>query len=336
MTSPKPPAERSSVTRSTLLWILKIGVSAGLLYVLFSRIEIAKVWDHMRGASPEWVLLALALYLVMLLVSTWRWQVLLRTQHVNIPFGTLVNSYLAATFANNFLPSNIGGDVIRIADTARAAKSKTLAAAVVLADRGIGVVGLAFIAASGSTLAARRSEAIGPIGPALFWLGLIAAVAAGLFVIARPQRMAMLLRPLHVFHAEWVGRRIVTITDALQKFGKAPASLVIAFVASIVVQALLVGFYVAVATALHVSVPVGHMAMLVPVSFLVQMLPVSVNGLGVREGTFVGYLTQIGISKESAVALSLIGAVLIMLFSMSGAAAYLVRRRAYEVSPAEG
>jgi hypothetical protein len=68
------------------------------------------------------------------------------------------------------------------------------------------------------------------------------------------------------------------------------------------------------------------MAMLVPVSFLVQMLPISVNGLGVREGTFVGYLAQIGVSKESAVALSLIGAVLVMVFSMAGAAAYLTRR----------
>jgi uncharacterized protein (TIRG00374 family) len=321
------PASSPSARRETLLWIVKITVSAGLLYVLFTRIDVAIVWEHMRGASPGWILFALAIYLVMLLVSTMRWQMLLRTQYVNIPFGRLVNSYLAATFANNFLPSNIGGDVIRIADTARAAKSKTLAAAVVLADRGIGVVGLAFIAACGSTIAAHRSEAIGPIGPALFWLGLAAAVTAGVLVIARPQRLGTLARPLHVFHAEWVGRRMATITEALQKFRQAPATLVVAFLASIVVQALLVGFYVAVATALGVSVPIGHMAMLVPVSFLVQMLPISVNGFGVREGTFVGYLAQIGISKESAVTLSLIGAVLVMVFSMSGAAAYLARRK---------
>ncbi len=321
------PAKSSSTRRETLFWILKITVSAGLLYLLFTRIDVASVWRLMKGASPAWIACALALYLVMILVSTWRWRVLLNTQHVQVPPGTLVNSYLAACFANNFLPSNIGGDVIRIADTARPAKSKTLAAAVVLADRGIGVVGLAFIAACGSTIAAQRSEAIGPIGPALFWSGLLVAVVAAVLVIAKPSRLGTLARPLHVFHAEWVGRRIETITGALQRFRQAPGSLVIAFVASIIVQALLVGFYVAVAAALRFSVPIGHLAMLVPVSFLVQMLPVSVNGLGVREGTFVGYLTQIGISKESAVALSLIGAVLVMVFSMSGAAAYLARRQ---------
>jgi uncharacterized protein (TIRG00374 family) len=321
------PARAQSARREALLWILKITVSAGLLYLLFTRIDVAKVWTHMREASVAWIVFALAIYFVMLLVSTMRWQILLRTQHVDIPFGTLVNSYLAATFANNFLPSNIGGDVIRIADTARTVGSRTLATAVVLADRGIGVVGLAFIAACGSSLAAQRSDIIGPIGPALFWLGLAAAVAAGVLVIARPQRLSTLARPLHIFHAEWVGRRMATIIDALHKFQKAPGTLVIAFLLSIVVQALLVGFYVAVATALHFSVPIGHMAMLVPVSFLVQMLPLSVNGLGVREGTFVAYLTQIGVSKESAVALSLIGAVLVMAFSMLGVAAYLARRK---------
>jgi glycosyltransferase 2 family protein len=320
-------APASSARREALLWIVKIVVSAGLLYLLFTRIDVAKVWEHMRGASIGWILIALTIYFIVLLVSTVRWQLLLRTQHVEIPFGTLVNSYLAATFANNFLPSNIGGDVIRIADTARAAKSRTLAAAIVLADRGIGILGLAFIAACGSTLAAERSERIGPIGPALFWAGLAAAVAAGVLVIAKPSRLGTLAKPLHIFHAEWVGQRIATITDALHKFRKAPGSLVIAFLASVLVQALLVGFYAAVATALHFSVPIGHLALLVPVSFLVQMLPVSVNGLGVREGTFVAYLAQIGVSKESAVALSLIGAVLVMAFSMLGVAAYLGRRK---------
>ena len=120
-----------------------------------------------------------------------------------------------------------------------------------LADRGIGVMGLAFIAACGSTLAAQRSEAIGPIGPALFWLP--ARRWPGILVIARPERLGMLARPLHVFHAEWVGRRIETITAAVRRFRQAPGSLVIAFVASIIVQGLLVAFYVAVATALHWS-----------------------------------------------------------------------------------
>ena len=313
--------------RQVLVWTLKIGVSVGLLYILFTRIDASQTWDHMRSASIPWLATALGLYLVVVLIGTVRWKILLSTQHVQVPFGRLVNSYLAATFANNFLPSNIGGDVIRVADTARAAESKTLATAVVLADRGVGLVGLGFVAACGSSLAARQSAKIGPIGPALLWGGLAVAVGVAIFALLWPDRVGALARPLRIFHAEWVERRILMITSALARFRRAPGSLAACLGISIAVQALLVAFYAAVAAALHLRIPIGHLAMLVPISALVQMLPISMNGHGVREWTFKEYLSRIGFGQESAVALSLIGATLVMLFSMSGAAAYLTRRR---------
>ena len=321
-------AQTPSLSRQALFWTLKIGVSVGLLYILFTRIDASQTWEHMRSASIPWLITALGLYLVVLLISTLRWKILLGTQHVQIPYGRLVNSYLAASFANNFLPSNIGGDVIRVADTARAAQSKTLATAVVLADRGVGLVGLGFVAACGSSLAALQSTRIGPIGPSILWGGLAFAVGVAVFALVWPDKVGALARPLRVFHAEWVERRILMITSALGRFRQAPGALAGCLAISIAVQALLVGFYAAVAAALHMRIPLGHLAMLVPISFLVQMMPFSMNGHGVREWTFKEYLTRIGIGQESAVALSLIGATLVMLFSMSGAAAYLTRRRA--------
>ena len=319
-------ARTPSAPRQALLWTLKIGVSVGLLYILFGRIDASQTWEHMRSASIPWLVTALVLYLVVLLISTLRWKILLGTQHVHVPFGRLVNSYLAATFANNFLPSNIGGDVIRVADTARAAQSKTLATAVVLADRGVGLVGLGFVAACGSSLAALQSAKIGPIGPSILWGGLAAAVGVSIFALLWPDRVGAMAKPLRIFHAEWVERRILMITSALGRFRKAPGALAGCLAISIAVQALLVGFYASIAEALQLRIALGHLGMLVPISFLVQMMPFSMNGHGVREWTFKEYLTRIGIAQESAVALSLIGATLVMLFSMSGAAAYLTRR----------
>ncbi|MCR4374863.1 MAG: flippase-like domain-containing protein, partial [Acidobacteria bacterium] len=78
-----------------------------------------------------------------------------------------------------------------------------------------------------------------------------------------------------------------------------------------------------IARAIHVPIPVAHLAILVPLSFIVQMAPVSVNGFGVREATFSFYFAQLGLPLESALALSFLGAALVMLFSLSGAAVYL-------------
>jgi uncharacterized protein (TIRG00374 family) len=137
--------------RSLVITALKATVSIALLWLLFSRVDIARLWAVARNASTPWLLSALALYCVMIFASAWRWGLLLRAQHLVFSFRALISSFLVATFFNNFLPSNIGGDVIRIADTAPAAGSKTLATTVVLLDRGIGLLGLVLMAAIGAT-----------------------------------------------------------------------------------------------------------------------------------------------------------------------------------------
>jgi uncharacterized protein (TIRG00374 family) len=312
--------------RTALLWILKIAVSAGLLYVLLTRVDVSRLVAQARAASPLWLAVALILYLGMILISAWRWDLLLRTQRVHAPFSLLTNSFLVATFFNNFLPSNIGGDVIRIGDTARLTQSKTLAATIVLVDRGVGLVGLVFVAAVGASLAAWMSEAIGPLGPGLLWGALALSLAVALPVLLLPEGVGRMLRPLRAIHQEWVEARIERLVEALGRFRQAPRSLAFCLGGAILVQAVLVGFYAAVAYAIGLRVPIAHLAILVPVSFVVQMAPVSVNGLGVREAVFGSYLTRLGLPLESALALSFIGAALIMLFSTSGAVVYLSRR----------
>jgi hypothetical protein len=327
-----PPTTRARLGQQVLIWTLKIAVSSGLLYVLLSRVDVGRLWSLARAASVPWLLLALALYLVMIFISSWRWGQFLAAQHVDVPFGSLVNSYLVATFFNNFLPSNIGGDVIRIRDTVQAAGSKTLATTIVLVDRGIGLLGLVFVAAVGATLTARASATIGPVGPSVLWALFAGALAVAVPAVLFPQVVGALLRPLHAIHQEWMEVRIERLTTALAKFRDAPGALVNGFLASLLVQGVLVGFYASIAHALHVVVPASHLAVVVPLSFIVQMLPVSVNGFGVREATFGYYFTRFGEPLESALVLSFVGAALIMLFSVSGAVAYLTRRR---ISPAE-
>src|SRR5215510_13511651 len=107
-----------SRARSLVTSAVKLLVSAGLLYLLFRRVDLARLWEIARQASLGWLATALLLYLAMILASTRRWRVLLRAQHVELPYGFLTRSFLVATFFYNFLPSNTGGDVIRITDTA--------------------------------------------------------------------------------------------------------------------------------------------------------------------------------------------------------------------------
>jgi len=93
------------------------------------------------------------------------------------------------------------------------------------------------------------------------------------------------------------------------------------------VQTLMIVFYLMIVRALHLNVGLWDLAVIVPISFVVQMLPVSVNGFGVREATFSLYFARVGLPIESAVLLSLMGAALLLVFSLSGAAVYVSRGR---------
>ena len=333
-----PEQQHTSAVRRYVMAAVKLAVSVALLAFLFSRIDVAALWASARRASIAWLALALAVYLSTVICSVWRWWLLLEAQGVAVGAGQLFNSYLVALFFNNLLPSNIGGDVVRIGDTARVARSKTLATTVVLLDRVFGVLALVLVAACGATLVAQATAAghtTLPLWPSWFWSNLpswfwavfIVGAAAGTPALFAPNGVGRLLRPLTILHPEWVGGRISTLTITLGRFRRRPGSLASCFAGAVFVQVATVGFYLAVAHALRVPISVFDLAVIVPVSGVVQMLPVSFGGLGVREGAFSVYFAGIGLPRESALLLSLSATALIMLFSLSGVPVYVGRGR---------
>jgi uncharacterized membrane protein YbhN (UPF0104 family) len=320
--------QTQSPTRRFAMMAAKLTVSIALLALLFSRLDAGMLWAGAARASIPWLIAAMGIYTLSVTASTWRWQVLLEAQGVRLGHRSLFGSLLVASFFNNFLPSNIGGDVIRIRDTAGPARSRTLATTVVLVDRGLGLMGLVLIAALGATmLTGMHGHAPSPIWPLWLWVGFAIGAGATAPALYAPEGVGRLLQPLTFVHPQWVGDRIAALTSALGRFRARPGALAICFGGAIVVQVLLVLFYMAVVHALHIPIGPWDLAVIVPLSFVVQMLPVSVNGFGVREATFSFYFTRLGLPIESAVLLSLVGTALTRLFSLSGAAVYISRGR---------
>jgi uncharacterized membrane protein YbhN (UPF0104 family) len=320
-----PNADPHPARRFVLLAV-KIAVSIILLTVLLSRIDAGRLWESARKASLAWLAVALGIYFINVLASVWRWRLLLGAQQVAVRARTLLASFMVAQFFNNFLPSNIGGDVIRIRDSAKFTGSTTLATTVILADRVIGLIGLVLVAALGATMVTGIAGHVpSPIWPSWLWAGFVIATIVSAPAVLVPDGVGRLLQPLTVFHPEWVGDRIENLTAALYRFRDRPSAIVSCFGGAVFVQASIVVYYIAVAHALHVGVAPWDLAVIVPLSFIVQMLPVSVNGFGVREATFSFYFTRVGLPMESALLTSLVAQALIMLFSLTGAAVWFAR-----------
>ena len=303
---------------------MRVGVSLALLAFVLRSIDLGLLWQRVSAMRPGWLLLAMVAFASTQAVGVWRWHRLLKAQHIDVERRRLAESMWVSLFFNNFLPSNIGGDVIRITDTAPAAGSKTLATTVIMVDRVLGLVALVIVASVGALAA----SAIGIHVPGERWLWLACGggVLAAVPVIAMPQLTGRLLAPIRALDRPWVTERAQRLEEAALKFHADPWALAGAFGGALVVQVTIVGFYLLAAQGLSVPLPVFLGAVLIPVSLAVQMAPVSINGFGVREAVFAFFFARFGLPTDGAVALSLVATGLVMGLSLVGGVLFLTRR----------
>ncbi|HTU98958.1 MAG TPA: lysylphosphatidylglycerol synthase transmembrane domain-containing protein [Luteitalea sp.] len=308
------------VRRASLVAI-KLSISVGLLIVLFRQTDVDAVMARLRQVEPRWILLALVAQAVLLLVSGWRWRRLLVTQNVHASTWQLTLSCLVANFFNNFLPSNIGGDVVRIADTASLTGSRTVATAVVLLDRVLGLIALFAVAATGSLLLRHALPGTGYI-----WILLVLGAVSATVVLAKPALVPRLLQPLTRLRKEWVSERLERLEAMLGRVAGHRIHLAQAFIGALAVQVLVVFFYLSVAQGLHIDLPLRDALVIVPVSLVIQLAPVSINGFGVREAVFSYLFARLGHAVDAGLALSIAGAALLILASLPGGLLFLMRR----------
>ncbi len=301
----------------------KIAVSLALLTYLFSTTDLRALENRVRAADLLEVLLAVVCYAAMLGMATWRWQILLQALGCTAPLRRLTLSYLVAIFFNNFLPSNIGGDIVRIRDGSRVTRSTTASLAVVGVDRVLGFGALYLLAAAAFAVAPPAVRELAGARAVLLGLALLFAVLA--YVFLRPGTARRLMAISHLDAIGWARERFEVVQGAVHVYRARLRIIWAAGAASIAVQALVVLYFLAIARSLGIPLQASAAFLMVPLCTLLQALPVSFNGWGLREGLFALYFAQIGLSRDSALAFSLVGAGLMVVLSLSGAIVWMAR-----------
>jgi len=309
--------------KRTGLLLAKLAVSVALLTYLLSSTDLGALYRRVRGGDTILLAAAVAVYTVILLISTWRWRVLLRAQGFQAPLRRLSASYLVATFFNNFLPSNIGGDVIRVRDGSALTGSTTTSLAIVAIDRILGLGALYVLALGAYLLGGDTVRDLAGAAPALMLLALVFGLLAWVFF--RPGIARRLLAASGLGSREWARRRFETVQAAVHVYRAQMAAVWLAFGASVALQALVVVYYYDVAHSLRIPLTLSAAFLIVPMCSLVQTVPVSFNGWGIRESVYILYFRQLGLAQDSALAFSLVGAGLIVLLSLSGAIVWTSR-----------
>jgi uncharacterized protein (TIRG00374 family) len=309
--------------KKSALLAAKVAVSLALLAYLLSTTDLAALSRRVRTGDSALLGLAMILYGGILVLSTWRWRVLLRAQGYRAPIAHLSASYLVATFFNNFLPSNIGGDVIRVRDSSRLTGSTTASLAIVAIDRVLGLGALYLLAVLAFVSGGPGVRGFVGAVPILIVMGLVFLTLAYIFFMPGTARRLMVASGLAKFR--WARERFETVQAAVHVYRQELSAVWLAFFASAALQSLIVCYYFSVAHALRIPLPWAACFVMVPLCSLIQTVPISFNGWGLRESIYIVYFGQIGLPRDSALAFSLVGAGLIVLLSLSGAVVWTSR-----------
>lgn len=269
--------------------------------------------------------LAVILYCGMTALSMWRWQVLINAQGYEAPIRHISASYLVATFFNNFLPSTIGGDFIRIHDSSKLTGSKTASLVIIAVDRILGFGALYALAALAFILGGPGVRHLAGARVILLGLGVLFSILTYIYFREGTARAFMARTGLG--RLGWAQDRFEVVQAAVQIYRSNLRSVLRAFGASVALQALFICYYYAIARCLRISLPLSVCLLMVPLCTLVQSVPISFNGWGIRESVFILYFSQIGLPRDNALAFSLVGAGLVVVLSLSGAVVWTSRGR---------
>jgi hypothetical protein len=310
---------------------VKVAVSLALLAYLFSITDLRALEDRVRTADLLDLLAAVLCFVLMLALATWRWRMLLGALGARTPLGHLTASYLVANFFNNFLPSNIGGDIVRVRDSSKLTGSTATSLAVVGIDRILGFGALYLLAGAAWLLAPPAVR--GLAGARVVLLGLAALFGFLAYIFFRPGTARWLMSASRLSSIDWAREQFEIVQSAVHAYRSRIGTIWMAGLASVLLQILVVLYYLAVARGLGIPLPAGAAFLMVPLCSLLQAVPISFNGWGLREGLFTVYFAQVGLPRESALAFSLVGAGLMVLLSLSGAVAWMTRGQGVPAEP---
>jgi uncharacterized protein (TIRG00374 family) len=324
--------EENTLNR-TLMLVVKLVLSAGLLVYLLQSVDLGDVFNHVIEGNHPLFAVAVLIYVAVVALSTLRWKVLLGAVGSAPSFWTLCQSYMVATFFNNFLPSNVGGDVVRVRDGAKAAGSRTASLTVTVLDRVVGFVALYFIASTAFLLGGPMVRALA--GARVILLGLTALFIVLGAIFLRSGMVTAVVERLGLRRFAWAYERFESVQGAVNSFRARKTALIEAFLLSLVLQFLGVSYFFMVARALKIPLEFVACLLMVPLCSLIQAIPISFNGWGLREGVYVYYFSQVGLPRESALAFSIVAAGLVVFLSISGLFVWLSRKSHRHDTPAE-
>jgi hypothetical protein len=315
---------RSSGRGRWIFW-LRVAAGAAVVGYLMQHTQWKPVEAAIQGLAWQHWAAALGIFLCAQVASAWRWAELSRPLGFHYSRLRFIQLYFEGMFFNLCLPSSIGGDVLKAYWLAPNTAGRMLGACTVLADRAAGLIGLGVI---GATALAARTFSWSLVPAALVGVALLAAALLAVSLGLRLWKWLAGLLPAN--------GRLAGLAAKLMPYHDRPEVMRRSIGWGLAVQGLNVLMVAEIGHAIGLAIPLAVYCVAVPAVSLLTMLPLSISGVGLREGGLAWMLASYGVSEELGVTLGLLWFLVAIAGGMIGGCIYLLNfQRPYETTPTD-
>ena len=308
---------KNETVKNIFSFLLRFGLSVGLLAWIFSKIDIEHTWSVLKSADLGYLLWAGVVFFLTNLLILLRWDILIKALDLNVSLGTVIKWFFIGLFCNLFLPTSVGGDVIKTIGLSRQVDQKPKVFASVVLDRLSGFAGIVIVAAV-MFIVGYHKIPDRSVGGSIVVMTIISLVLTTIFFSHRIYSFFCTLFNRWPKLKESIMDVHYDIVLMKGKWGQG----ILAILLSCLAQVFLAYMYFLVGKALNQDVSFFYFMVFSPLICVATALP-SIGGLGVREMGWVYLLAKVGVVQGVAVSISLINFVFMVLVGLIGGVMYV-------------
>lgn len=309
------------IIKKILSIVMRISVSLALLIFLLSRIDKKAILEIIKNTNKPFLILAFFIFFLSYVLAVFRWEMLLKAVKIRLPLKRVIISYCGGVFFNLFLPSTIGGDLMRSIDLGVHTKKPAEIIATVFLDRLSGYIGLVLLAFAallfGWKLIENRSI--------LIYIAVMAAILIAILSVLFNEFLYLKINKLiHFINSHKIRELMANLHREIYYFKNHKRIIINNIVLSTVIQAAMPVVFFIIAKSLGIRLNIVWFFVLIPIISTITLLPISVGGLGLRDAVTVYFFRKGGLNPDLAFAMSLLGFFFIVIFAGIGGLIYVL------------
>ncbi len=313
--------------KKKILFFVKLFFGLGLLaYLIFYKTNPKDVFDKLATTLPILALLSFSLHAVGIFIKSLRWNILLKENNAQYKLTELMKFYLVSNFFNHFLPTRFGGDIIRIADTRDMDEGTSASMAIVFIERISGIFILIIFALISSIIRMNFVEDLH-----FLWLIIIAGLLGIIFLYILIKKLPVnyflkfnpKYKKLKLFLVKFNSFHIIIKGNLL----KDKVLLKVLFWGFILQLNVIIHYYL-IGLSLGVNIPFIDYFLIISILLIVLSVPISVNGIGVREFVLTKFFTIYGFTNPAiAISFSFLDMLFNLILGIIGGIIYILRKK---------